>query len=333
MNTLVQILAFCLALFLSLYGTPIARRVAYKYGILDIPDGKLKTHGSPTPYLGGFMVFFAMIVPLSLLFDFSRELLGLLFAGTILLMVGLFDDLKALSPSIKFFFQVIATGILLKSGIRLELSFLSQWVNYLLSFVWILSLINAFNIIDIMDGLAGSCALPATLMIFTLAELNGNHMIAIIAVSLAGSLIGFLHFNWSPATIYLGDSGSMVIGMMIGSMVIMIDHTTYNDLGFLSAIFIVAIPTFDLVYVFFQRLVKGKSPFIGSPDHLALRLRKKLCLSSGQTTFFLAILQSLMWVPVILNYFGGIWTAVTTSITLVLSLTLLGAWLADEPMT
>lgn len=332
MNTVLQVLAFCLALFLSLYGTPIARRVAYRYGILDIPDGRLKKHKTPTPYLGGVMVFFAMILPLSLLFEFSRELLGLLFAGTILLMVGLFDDLKALTPGIKFFFQIIATGILLKSGIRLELAFLAPWVNYLLSFAWILSLINAYNIIDIMDGLAASCALPATLMIFTLAEWNGNHMIAIIAISLAGSLIGFLRFNWAPATIYLGDSGSMVIGMMIGSMVIMIDHTPNNDLGFLSAFFVVAIPAFDLIYVIVQRLLKGRSPFLGSPDHLALRLRKKLCLSSAQTAFFLSSLQSLLWIPVTLNYFGNIWTAVTTSIALLLTLSLLGVWLAHEPM-
>ncbi|MBN1196256.1 MAG: undecaprenyl/decaprenyl-phosphate alpha-N-acetylglucosaminyl 1-phosphate transferase [Candidatus Aminicenantes bacterium] len=332
MNTVVQILAFCLALFLSLYGTPIARRVAYRYGILDIPDGRLKTHHAPIPYLGGVMVFFAMILPLSLLFDFSRELLGLLFAATILLMVGLFDDLKALSPGIKFFFQIVAAVILLKSGIRLQLSFIQPWLNYLLSFLWILSLINAYNIIDIMDGLATSCALPATLMIFTLAELNGNHMIAIIAVSLAGSLIGFLYFNWSPASIYLGDSGSMVIGMMIGSLVIMIDHTRHNDLGFLSALFVVAVPVFDLVYVFIQRLAKRRSPFLGSPDHLALRLRKKLCLSSSQTTFFLAILQSALWIPVMLNYFGDIWTAVITTITMVLFFAFLGLWLADEPM-
>jgi len=332
MNTVLLILAFCLALSLSLYGTPIARRVAYRYGILDVPDGRLKKHKTPTPYLGGVMVFFAMILPLSLLFEFSRELLGLLFAGTILLMVGLFDDLKALTPGIKFFFQIIATGILLKSGIRLELAFLSLWANYLLSFVWILSLINAYNIIDIMDGLAASCALPATLMIFSLAEWNGNHMIAIIAISLCGSLIGFLRFNWSPATIYLGDSGSMVIGMMIGSMVIMIDYTPHNDLGFLSAFFVIAIPAFDLIYVIVQRLLKGKSPFLGSPDHLALRLRKKLCLNSGQTAFFLASFQTLLWIPVTLNYYGGIWTSMTTLIGLLLALSLLGVWLAHEPM-
>ncbi|MDY0296498.1 MAG: MraY family glycosyltransferase [Acidobacteriota bacterium] len=332
MNTVIQILAFCLALFLSLYGTPITRRVAYRYGILDKPDGRLKTHREPIPYLGGVMVFFAMIVPLSLLFDFSRELLGLLFAGTILLMVGLFDDLKALSPGIKFFFQIIATGILLKSGIHLDLSFLEPWLNYVLSFFWILSLINAYNIIDIMDGLATACAIPALLMVFTLAGLNGNHMIAIIAVALTGSLLGFLYFNWSPASIYLGDSGSMLIGMMVGAMVLMVDYSKHNDLGFISSLFIVAVPLFDLVYVFVQRLIKKRSPFLGSPDHLALRLRKKMRLSTSQTTAALAIVQSLLWIPVVLNYYGGTWTAISTSLFLALLFTLMGVWLADEPM-
>lgn len=332
MNTLIQVLAFSLALLVSLYATPIARRVAYRYKILDLPDGRLKTHLSPTPYMGGISVFFSMILPLGLLFDFSRELLGLLFAGTILLMVGLFDDLKALSPGIKFLFQIVATGILLKSGIRLQLSFLPEWINYLLSFLWILSLINAYNIIDIMDGLASSCALASLLMVFTIAQMGGNGMIAIIAITLAGSLIGFLRFNWAPASIYLGDSGSMFIGMMIGSLVLLLDYTRFNDLGFLSALFIIAIPLFDLFYVFALRLIKGRSPFFGSPDHLALRLRKKLCLSSRQTVSILATTQALLWIPVVLNTLSSPWTAIVSTLSLALFLALVGVWLADEKM-
>ena len=332
MNTVIQVLAFSLALLVSLYGTPIARRVAYRYHILDLPDGRLKTHNAPTPYMGGIAVFFSMILPLGLLFDFSRELLGLLFAGTILLMVGLFDDLKALTPGIKFFFQIIAAGILLKSGIRLQLSFIAEWLNYLLSFFWILSLINAYNIIDIMDGLASSCALAASLMLFTIAQLNGNQMVAIMSIALAGSLIGFLRFNWSPASIYLGDSGSMFIGMMIGSLVIMLDYTRHNDLGFLTALFVTAIPLYDLIYVFTLRLLKGRSPFWGSPDHLALRLRKKLCLSSEQTVSILATFQALLWIPVVLNTLSGPWTSLISSLSLALFLGSMGLWLADEKM-
>ncbi len=138
MTELILILSFVLSFLLTIYGTPITKKVAYRYKILDFPDGRLKRQKEPVPYMGGVIVYFAFIAPVGLLIPFNKELLGILFAGSILLIVGLFDDLKALTPAIKFWFQVMATFILIKSGIFINLLFLPAWLNSAFSFIWIL---------------------------------------------------------------------------------------------------------------------------------------------------------------------------------------------------
>ncbi len=291
MDGVIFVFTFLLALLLALTGTPIAKRVAHRYNLLDFPDGRLKNQRQPVPYMGGVIVYFAFISPISLVFDFNQQLLGLLFSSSILVMVGIFDDLKALSPSIKFFFQVVATYILLKSGIFLRLGFLPPWVATALSFFWILSMINAFNIIDIMDGLASSVGAISLLAVFVLALDSGAFMIALLSLSLAAALIGFLKFNWEPAEIYLGDTGSMLIGLNVGALTILTYYTRTNSWAFMAGLLIPAIPLFDLAYVFLLRLLRGKSPFLGSPDHFALRLRKSRKWSSRRTVTTIALLQ------------------------------------------
>lgn len=303
MNEIILVLSFTLALFLSIYGTPVTQKVAHRYQLLDFPDGKLKRQREPVPYMGGVIIYFAFISPASLLFQFNKELLGILFASSILLVVGLFDDLKALSPGIKFLFQMVATYILIKSGIFINLAILPPWLNSILSFIWILSIINAFNIIDIMDGLSSSVGVITSLTIFIISLYNDNFLISILSLSLTASLLGFLKFNWEPAKIYLGDAGSMFLGLVIGALTIMGDYSNYNDLAFISGLLILSIPLFDITYVIILRLLKRKNPFFGSPDHFALRLKKKYKITSGKTVLVIIVIQSFISCIVLLNFY------------------------------
>lgn len=332
MYNIVLILSFILSFLLTIYGTPITRKVAYRYKILDFPDGRLKRQREPVPYMGGVIVYFSFIAPVGLLIPFSKELLGILFAGSILLIVGLFDDLKALTPKIKFLFQILATFILIKSGIFINLLFLPPWLNAVLSFIWILSIINAINIIDIMDGLSSSIGLLASTVIFILSFINNNNLVAILSISLAGSLLAFLKFNWSPAKIYLGDAGSMLMGMILGSLTIMIDYTKYNDVGFLLAVLILAIPVFDIVFVIILRLLKGKSPFLGSPDHFALRLKKKRKISVSKTVGIIILIQAVISVLIIINYFLTPIITFSCILLTVFFFAIIGLWLSNEKM-
>lgn len=305
MNEIVLVFSFVLSFLMALYGTPLAQKAAFRYGILDQPDGLLKKHERPVPYLGGLIVYFAFISPISLMFAFNQRLLGILFASSILLLVGLFDDLKALTPAIKFFFQVVATYILLKSGIIIDLVILPQWLDIALSFLWILTAVNAFNIIDIMDGLAASIGALSSLTLLAVSLLTGDFLVSILAASLAAALLAFLRFNWEPARIYLGDAGSMVLGLIIGSLALMVSYTRHNPLAFVAGLFVVGVPLFDLAYVIVLRLGQGKSPFLGSPDHIALRLRRKWNCSAARTVAALVLLQLAFSLLVLANFLSS----------------------------
>lgn len=271
---LIYILTFFLALIFSLYGTPVAREAAIKFNIVDRPDGRLKNHAEPVPYLGGLAIYISFLLSLAITFNFSNEVLGLLLSGTIIVLLGLIDDFGVLSPKVKFLGQIIATLVLIKSGIRIDIIFFPEWFDVLLTFLWIIGITNAFNIIDVMDGLSAGIAAIATFILFIVAMINGNPLIAVFTIALTGSLIGFLKYNFHPARIYMGDTGSMFIGFMIGALAMIGKYTLFNKIGFLVPLVILGIPVFDTLFVMYIRFRRGLSIFRGSNDHFALRLRR-----------------------------------------------------------
>ena len=271
---LIYILTFVLALIFSLYGTPVAREAAIKFNIVDRPDGRLKNQAEPIPYLGGLAIYISFLLSLAITFNFSNEVLGLLLSGTIIVLLGLIDDFGVLSPKIKFLGQIIATLVLIKSGIKIDIIFLPEWFDVLLTFLWIIGITNAFNIIDVMDGLSAGIAAVATFILFIVALINGNPLIAVFTIALTGSLIGFLKYNFHPARIYMGDTGSMFIGFMISALAMIGKYTLFNKIGILVPLVILGIPVFDMLFVMYIRYRRGLSMFRGSNDHFALRLRR-----------------------------------------------------------
>ncbi len=271
---LICILTFFLALIFSLYGTPVAREAAIKFNIVDRPDGRLKNQAEPIPYLGGLAIYISFLLSLAITFNFSNEVLGLLLSGTIIVLLGLIDDFGVLSPKIKFLGQIIAAFVLIKSGIKIDIIFFPEWFDILLTFLWIIGITNAFNIIDVMDGLSAGIAAIATFILFIVALINGNPLIAVFTIALTGSLIGFLKYNFCPARIYMGDTGSMFTGFMIGALAMIGKYTLFNKIGFLVPLVILGIPVFDTLFVMYIRFRRGLSMFRGSNDHFALRLRR-----------------------------------------------------------
>jgi UDP-GlcNAc:undecaprenyl-phosphate GlcNAc-1-phosphate transferase len=278
--------SFILALGLSLYLTPIVIEAALKYDIVDRPDGKLKTHDRPTAYLGGLAVYLAFLFTLALTFDFSSDVLGILLAGSMLVMLGVIDDLRPLGPGLKLLGQAVAVLVLMRAGLYIKIAVLPPWVALVLTFFWLMATINAFNIIDIMDGLASGVAGIASAVLFTVACINRQTMMAILTVSLCGALIGFLRYNKRPARIYLGDAGSMLLGLTLGALAMMGNYSEHNPVGYFAPLLILGVPLFDTAYVMFLRWRKGIPVYQGSPDHFALRLRRAGC--SVRTTVLLS---------------------------------------------
>jgi UDP-GlcNAc:undecaprenyl-phosphate GlcNAc-1-phosphate transferase len=270
----IYLFAFMLSLGLSLYITPIVRKGALLYDIVDRPDGKLKNQTDPVAYLGGIAVYLAVLLTLALTFDLSREILGILLSGTIIVILGIIDDFKVLPPKIKFIGQAIAAFVLIKSGIYIKLVFLPLWINIILSFLWLMVITNAFNIIDVMDGLATGIGCLVSIILFVVAIMNQHVLIAILTIALAGALLGFLRYNFEPAKIYLGDTGSLFIGLLLGALSMIGSYTQNNLAACFSPVIILGIPIFDTVFVIYIRWRRGIPIIYGSPDHFALRLRK-----------------------------------------------------------
>jgi UDP-GlcNAc:undecaprenyl-phosphate GlcNAc-1-phosphate transferase len=270
----IYLFAFMLSLGLSLYITPIVRKGALLYDIVDRPDGKLKNQTDPVAYLGGIAVYLAVLLTLALTFDLSREILGILLSGTIIVILGIIDDFKVLPPKIKFIGQAIAAFVLIKSGIYIKLVFFPLWINIILSFLWLMVITNAFNIIDVMDGLATGIGCLISIILFVVAIINQHVLIAILTIALAGALLGFLRYNFEPAKIYLGDTGSLFIGLLLGALSMIGSYTQNNMVACFSPVIILGIPIFDTVFVIYIRWRRGIPIIYGSPDHFALRLRK-----------------------------------------------------------
>ena len=268
------IAAFLLSFVFALCWTPVMRRAALQMGIVDRPDGRLKTHDVETPYLGGLAIYTAFLLTVGVLTQFEQETLGLLLSGSIVLVVGLIDDFGALTPTQKLLGQALAALVLIRSGTYIKLEFLPIYVAIPLTVLWLLAVTNALNIIDILDGLAAGVATIAAVAIAIANAMADRGSVAFLSIVLAGACLGFLKHNFHPARIYLGDTGSLFIGFMLGALSMNAGYTRFNLLAVISPVLILGIPLFDLAFVMFIRWQRGIPMTKGSPDHFALRLRR-----------------------------------------------------------
>jgi UDP-GlcNAc:undecaprenyl-phosphate GlcNAc-1-phosphate transferase len=282
------IAGFVLSCVCALVLTPVMRKAALQIGLVDRPDGKLKTHENVTPYLGGVAVYLAFLFTAGALTSFdSAEVLGLLLSGSIILIVGLIDDFGALTPWQKLLGQTLAALVLVRSGTYVKLTFLPWYVAVPLTVLWIIAVSNAMNIIDILDGLASGVAVVAALLVAAANFMAGRNDQAFLSLILAGATLGFLRHNFHPARIYLGDTGSLFIGFMLAALSLNAGYTRMNRLALLTPILILGVPLFDLAFVMWTRWRKGIPMMKGSPDHFALRLRRcKLSIRETAVTAY-----------------------------------------------
>jgi len=296
--------AFLLAAGIVAFVTPLTIHVATAFRIHDAPDGRLKKHERATPYLGGLAVATGFVVAFSLLStsdSIGQRALGILAGGFMMLLLGLYDDLIDLLPLVKFLGQMLAAAALYKAGVRTNIAVLGEWGNLVLTMLWITGITNAFNIIDVMDGLASGVACIAALFLFVIASAVGDAPdVPFMAIVLAGSLVGFLRFNFTPARIFLGDTGSLFIGFMMGALSMLVSYSHHNQMAALTPLVLLAVPIFDTGFVALHRARQGIPFFRGSPDHFALRLAnsglsvRRTVLSVYRISIVLGLLALLM---------------------------------------
>lgn len=274
---------FTIALAVAALATPLWRRVAMTFGILDHPLSDVKTHKQPTPYLGGLAVALGMVLALTFARAGTRfptgtlrALRGMMLGGSLVLLLGLIDDvkLKGLGYRFKFIGQIAAALCLVAFDIRIHFIH-PDWVGGLLTVVWVVGITNAVNIIDIMDGLAGGTAVIASLGFLFISLPSEQIYVNFAAAALAGALLGFMPYNFSKRLkIFLGDTGSLFTGFVLAALSLGTAYTHVNNVGVFAPILILGVPIYDTILVTILRLQKGMSPFLGSLDHYALRLER-----------------------------------------------------------
>jgi UDP-GlcNAc:undecaprenyl-phosphate GlcNAc-1-phosphate transferase len=292
-------LVACLAL------VPIARRFALKVGLVDRPDGRRKIHNRAVPVTGGLAVFaalwlaigFALVVPHAYrddLLEKANLLLGLFLGTSLLVAIGIADDFGLLRGRHKLLGQIIAIAIVMAFGVNVESIHLFGWKIELWIMAWpftcalLLGAINSINLIDGMDGLLGSIGLSLSFALAGLAALAGHWWAVIPALALAGALLGFLRFNLPPASIFMGDAGSMVVGLILGTLAIQCSLKAPTTVALLLPVGLFTMPFLDTAAAIVRRKLTGRSIYSTDRGHL-----HHFMLGKGFSTSLVLIIVSL----------------------------------------
>jgi len=248
--------------------------------LFDVPEGR-KQHDRPIPPLGGIALFTGFVIASILLVDYQvfGQIKYLLAASLLLVLIGIKDDLVGITAGKKFYFQIGIVSLLYYAGFRVEnfyglLPFEEMPVvlSFLFTQLFLLTLINAYNLIDGINGLAGSLSLFAAISFTMLFAINGQMNWAIMSASLAGAIAAFLRYNFHQASIFMGDTGSTFLGVVIGIFCLeFLNQPTVAfsiPLSLSLVIGIIFIPVIDLVRVFATRIIDGKSPFSADRRHI-----------------------------------------------------------------
>jgi UDP-GlcNAc:undecaprenyl-phosphate GlcNAc-1-phosphate transferase len=275
MNTYFLILVpTVLALIISLLVIPQVIKWVNKKGLLVQPNHRT-SHIIPTPSMGGIGIFLGLLIVLPFL-NFTTEIIVVLVSVAVLFVSGFWDDCYEMKSLIKLFIQVGCASALYLAGFKidnlhgiLEFNELPEFISCLLTIVLITGVTNAFNLIDGIDGLAGGISLINSFFFGLIFLMNNQFNYAVIAFVLCGSLLGFLKYNFSPAKIFMGDTGSLFLGLLMSVFMIKTFQTNVStELSVSTSIVLIFLPAFDTLRLFGQRILKKKSPFLADKNHL-----------------------------------------------------------------
>ncbi|MBI4029722.1 undecaprenyl/decaprenyl-phosphate alpha-N-acetylglucosaminyl 1-phosphate transferase [Candidatus Berkelbacteria bacterium] len=267
---------FFLALLVSAVLTFFIGRLAAKQGFVDFPSPR-KVHKKPIPRLGGVAIFLSFwLLVFSLLRNFEPRLVGVFLGSVILVIFGIIDDIKNLSPATKLLGQIAAILVVLFFGLGIDylrtpfgnVFYFSQILSLFFTGLWILVLVNSMNFLDGLDGLAAGISTIAALILFFLASRPpvSQWDLALMTIVLAGATLGFLLWNFNPASIFMGDSGSQFLGFMLAVLAVIAGGKIA------TALLVLGVPIFDAFWAILRRLFLGKSPFLADRQHLHHRL-------------------------------------------------------------
>ena len=318
------------AFLLAVIFVPLAMKLAFKVGAIDKPNAR-KVHVKIMPRMGGLGIYLAYIIVVLATQELNTQLIGLLLGSTLLVILGIFDDIKDLNAKFKLLMQIVAAVIVMACGVRIEfmtnvfggdaiyLDILSLPVTLL----WIVGITNAINLIDGLDGLAGGIAAIAAASMATVGWIHGQYLMASMAIILMGSTIGFLCYNFHPAKVFMGDTGSLFLGFNLSVLAIMGVAKSITFISLAAPILVLGVPIFDTCFAILRRKMNHKPIFAADKEHLHHRLLQ-LGFSHRMTVLIIYLISfCLAAIAVLITYLST--AEAMAVVALILVVILLGA--------
>jgi UDP-GlcNAc:undecaprenyl-phosphate GlcNAc-1-phosphate transferase len=306
---LTWLFSFLVALFVTSVAMVPLMRIAPRLGLIDVPDAR-KVHATPIPLVGGLAVAIGAAVPVFLWGSGDTHLVTSLGAAAFILLVGAIDDARPLHYGPRLLAQAAAVAVLILGGVQFVtlplfgLDAAPLWATLPATALFILAATNAVNLADGLDGLAGGLAIPTFLGIGLLASWGDGHIVVVACAALIGAVLGFLRFNTHPASVFLGDGGSTLLGFTASFLAVVLVQYCNTALNPVIVVLLVGVPFLDTAYAVVRRLAVGQSPFRPDKRHLHHQLLA-IGLSQVQAVAFLYVVQGLMVLTGILVCYEG----------------------------
>ena len=294
-----SIAAFLVALVVAYATTPLMRRVALRFQVVDRPNQR-KVHRVPVPYLGGVAIYLGFLAALLVIQPFSHRLLVLVFGSTLVLLLGVADDLWDLPAKAKFAGQVGIALLVALLGLRIQ-GLTNPFDGYLdlgwwsipLTVLWLVSLTNVMNLVDGLDGLAAGVASIAAAALWVVAVGKGQHLVALATLALSGAAAGFLPHNFNPAKIFMGDAGSMFLGFTLAGIAVQGALKGAATIALVIPVVALGLPVFDTACAIIRRFQNGQPIYEADRAHIHHRLLA-LGLSTKQAVLVLYLLSAIL---------------------------------------
>jgi len=274
-------LIFIGALLLAGGATPVARRLAPRLGLLAQPRAR-DIHTRPTPKMGGVAIVLAFLLALIILallspqeqerLFFIRQLAGIVLGAALVSFLGIWDDRWGLRPLLKLAGQAVAAALLIATDVSISL-FPIPALNVAATLLWVIGITNALNLLDNMDGLSGGVAAIASAFFLLMAVMSGQRLVAALSAALLGACLGFLVYNFNPASIFMGDTGSLFLGFILAATGIKLRFDNVTFVTWMIPVLVLGLPIFDTTLVVVSRLRRGLNPLTTpGKDHVSHRL-------------------------------------------------------------
>lgn len=301
----IYIVAFIIAVAVAYFATPHVKELAIKAGAMDTPNER-KVHREPIPRMGGLAIYFGVVAAVFISMKINHQILGIFLGGSIMLAVGIIDDIKQLSAKTKLAGQILAAMALIVFGVRIE--WLTNpfgpmiYLDYLsipVTILWIVAVTNTVNLIDGLDGLAAGVSSIASITILFVALQQNLWMVALLTAAIAGSALGFLFHNFNPAKIFMGDTGSLFLGYMLAAVSIMGAVKGAATIALFVPIVALGLPIMDTAFAIIRRYHHGVPIFRPDKGHLHHRLLA-MGLSQKQVVLSMYVVSGLLGLSAII---------------------------------